>query len=115
MATVVVAAILRHRARRRLALMGQAVFAEIDARVWRRSQTMAILDAIVPTIHPYATRSAASIYRHFDRRKTLEELELEYPPGPTWRAQFRFDRGYVDVMMHAHAASRHKTTARHAH
>lgn len=110
-AVMVVAALLRHRATRRTALIAQAVFADTERRVWGRSQTVAILDAMLPTTHPYARKSAANIYRHFDRWKTLDELEEEYPPGPSWRAQFRFDRAYVVMYACAH----HNTTARHAH
>ena len=90
--TLALLAMLRQRARRRLDLLTQSVIAEWERRVWGRSQTVAILDAMLPTVHPYATRSTANIYRHFDRRNTLEELEKDYPPGPKWRSQFRFDR-----------------------
>lgn len=111
LATLVVAAILRLRARRRMVLMAQALFADTERRVWGRSQTVAILDAMLPTTHPYARKSAANIYRYFDRWKTLDELEEEYPPGPSWRAQFRFDRPCV-VIIACMCASQHHGPAR---
>ena len=86
---LVLAALHRQRLRRRRAALS---FAEAEARVWARSQVVAILDAMLPAIHPYATKSTAHLYRHFDRRKTLDELEKDYPPGQSWLAQFRFDR-----------------------
>ena len=42
--------------------------------------------------HPYNVLSAANLYRHFEIRKTLDEMEAEHPTGADWNAQFRFAR-----------------------
>ena len=40
--------------------------------------------------HIYNVSKAAGLYRHFDRRKTLAQMEEEHPSGADWNAQFRF-------------------------
>jgi hypothetical protein len=45
-------------------------------------------------VHPYNVSSAANLYRHFNDRKTLDEMEAEHPTGADWNAQFRFARRY---------------------
>ena len=50
----------------------------------------ALLDDHLINVHPYNVTTAADLYRHFDKRKTLADIEREHPTGPDWNAQFRF-------------------------
>ena len=56
-----------------------------------RTQAQSFLD-ILYEMHPYNVSTAAHLYRHFDQRKTLDEMEREHPHGTDWNAQFRFER-----------------------
>jgi hypothetical protein len=56
-----------------------------------RAQAQSFLDILYET-HPYNVSTAAHLYRHFDQRKTLDEMEKEHPHGTDWNAQFRFER-----------------------
>lgn len=57
----------------------------------RRRSFMAELSELVDDLHPYNVE-ASRLYRHFERRKTLAEMEAEHPMGSDWNAQFRFSR-----------------------
>ncbi len=95
MSTLVVLAMFvamwRRVHRRRLARHRRAL-AKGQAAIWAVGQVCVVLDTMIYATHPYNTRSVARLYQHFERRRTLDEIEAMFPPGALWLSQFRFER-----------------------